>query len=98
MPKFMPDLTTSPSPPEDSVKRPHSPARNTCLASEVRPPYLKVPSLARSAICWKWLTKAGVLKVSSESVEPRPFSLLPYWRLFQAAKFSSPIQVSQVEV
>ena len=47
---------------------------------------------------WKCLAKGSVLKVSSTSVEARPFSLVPYWRLFQAAKFSRPIQVSQVEV
>jgi len=56
MPKFMPDFRISPRPPEDSVKMPHSPARKICFASEVRPPYLNVPSLARSAIAWKWLT------------------------------------------
>ena len=35
---------------------PHSPEVKICFASEVRPPYLKVPSLARSAMAWKWST------------------------------------------
>mgnify|MGYP006194436441 CR=1 FL=1 len=39
-----------------------------------------------------------MLKVSSTSVLARPFSPVAYCRLFQAAKFSRPIQVSQVEV
>ena len=56
---------------------PHSPAVKICFASEVRPPYLKVPSLARSAIAWKWSTKIGALIWSSTSGPARPFSLVP---------------------
>ena len=47
---------------------------------------------------WTCLTKTGELKVSSMSVPPRPFCSVAYCWLFQAAKFSRWIQVSQVEV
>ena len=74
---------------------PHSPLMNSGFGSPRRPPYLKVLSFDHSAMFWMCFSAGPLLKASSASRPPKPFSFVANGTLCQAEKVSSCTQDCQ---